>query len=76
MPRSAADRGTGHLAAPLALHPRKRLREDIVLKVNGTPLPTRDHTVTEQPKNHRVRYVPGPAGEPPSRCAVEEETDK
>ncbi|MFB6819801.1 transposase [Streptomyces sp. NPDC056347] len=37
----------------LALRPRKRFRKDAVLIVDGTLVPTRDHTVAEQSKNYR-----------------------
>ncbi len=37
----------------LALQPRKRFAKDTVLIVDGTLVPTRDHTVAEQSKNYR-----------------------
>lgn len=37
----------------LALQPRRRFRKDTVLIVDGTLVPTRDHTVAEQSKNYR-----------------------
>ncbi|MBV1940896.1 transposase [Streptomyces sp. BV286] len=51
--KSAADRVIGHLGPLLALQPRKRFRKDTVLIVDGTLVPTRDHTVAEQSKNYR-----------------------
>ncbi|MER5584648.1 transposase [Streptomyces asoensis] len=51
--KSAADRIIGHLGPLLALRPRKRFRKDAVLIVDGTLVPTRDHTVAEQSKNYR-----------------------
>ncbi|MFI0930076.1 transposase [Streptomyces sp. NPDC021012] len=51
--KSAADRVIRHLGPLLALRPRKRFRRDTVLIVDGTLVPTRDHTVAEQSKNYR-----------------------
>ncbi|MCQ4079693.1 transposase [Streptomyces sp. RB6PN25] len=51
--KSAADRIIDHLGPLLALQPRKRFRKDAVLIVDGTLVPTRDHTVAEQSKNYR-----------------------
>ncbi|MEU8682120.1 transposase [Streptomyces sp. NPDC048611] len=51
--KSAADRVIDHLGPTLALQPRKRFRTDTVLIVDGTLVPTRDHTVAEQSKNYR-----------------------
>ncbi|UUU27843.1 transposase [Streptomyces sp. DSM 40750] len=51
--KSAADRVVDHLGPLLALQPRKRFRRDTVLIVDGTLVPTRDHTVAEQSKNYR-----------------------
>ena len=51
--KSAADRIIDHLGPSLALQPRKRFRKDAVLIVDGTLVPTRDHTVAEQSKNYR-----------------------
>ncbi|WP_138907946.1 transposase [Streptomyces chryseus] len=51
--KSAADRIISHLGPLLALRPRKRFRKDTVLIVDGTLVPTRDHTVAEQSKNYR-----------------------
>ncbi|MFE5604910.1 transposase [Streptomyces coelicoflavus] len=51
--KSAADRIIDHLGPLLALQPRKRFREDTVLIVDGTLVPTRDHTIAEQSKNYR-----------------------
>lgn len=50
--KSAADRVIDHLGPLLAL-PRKRFRKDTVLIVDGTLVPTRDHTIAEQSKNYR-----------------------
>ncbi|SHI19380.1 Transposase DDE domain-containing protein [Streptomyces sp. 3214.6] len=48
--KSAADRVIAHLGP---LRPRKRFRKDAVLIMDGTLVPTRDHTVAEQSKNYR-----------------------
>ncbi|WP_435879777.1 transposase [Streptomyces werraensis] len=37
----------------LALRPRTRFWKDTVLIVDGTLVPTRDHTIAEQSKNYR-----------------------
>lgn len=51
--KSAADRIIDALGPSLALHPRRRFRKDTVLIVDGTLVPTRDHTVAEQSNNYR-----------------------
>ncbi|MEV0443557.1 transposase [Streptomyces spectabilis] len=51
--KSAADRIIDHLGPKLALQPRKRFARDTVLIVDGTLVPTRDHTIAEQSKNYR-----------------------
>lgn len=51
--KSAADRIIDDLGPHLALQPRKRFRKDTVLIVDGTLVPTRDHSVAEQSKNYR-----------------------
>lgn len=51
--KSAADRIIDHPGPALALQQRKRFRKDTVLIVDGTLVPTRDHTVAEQSKNYR-----------------------
>ncbi|MFI1401068.1 transposase [Streptomyces sp. NPDC020681] len=51
--KSSADRIIDHLGPMLALQPRKRFRKNTVLIVDGTLVPTRDHTVAEQSKNYR-----------------------
>ncbi|QOV40767.1 transposase [Streptomyces ferrugineus] len=51
--KSAADRIIDHLGPLLALQPRKRFRKDTVLIVDGTLVPTRDHSIAEQSKNYR-----------------------
>jgi hypothetical protein len=51
--KSAADRIIDHLGPRLALQPRRRFRKDTVLIVDGTLVPTRDHSITEQSKNYR-----------------------
>ncbi|GHE98419.1 hypothetical protein GCM10018772_23560 [Streptomyces fumanus] len=51
--KSASDRIINHLGPSLALLPRKRFRKDTVLIVDGTLVPTRDHTIAEQSKNYR-----------------------
>ncbi len=51
--KSAADRIIDHLGPMLALQPRKRFAKDAVLIVDGTLVPTRDHTIAERSKNYR-----------------------
>ncbi|MEV6592372.1 transposase [Streptomyces acidicola] len=51
--KSAADRIIDHLGPSLTLQPRKRFRKDTVLIVDGTLVPTRDHTIAEKSKNYR-----------------------
>jgi len=51
--KSAADRIIDHLGPSLALRPRRRFRKGTVLIVDGTLVPTRDHTIAEQSKNYR-----------------------
>ncbi|MEU5282361.1 transposase [Streptomyces asoensis] len=51
--KSAADRMIDHLGPMFALHPRRRFRKEAVLIVDGTLIPTRDHSVAEQSKNYR-----------------------
>jgi hypothetical protein len=51
--KSAADRIVDHLGPLLALRQRKRFCRETVLIVDGTLVPTRDHTVAEQSKNYR-----------------------
>lgn len=51
--KSAADRVIAQLGPLLALQPRQRFRKDTVLIVDGTLVPTRDHTIAEQSKNYR-----------------------
>ncbi|MGW2864181.1 transposase [Streptomyces sp. NPDC001205] len=51
--KSAADCIVNHLGPELTLQQRKRFRKDTVLIVDGTLVPTRDHTIAEQSKNYR-----------------------
>ncbi|SCF91390.1 Helix-turn-helix of DDE superfamily endonuclease [Streptomyces sp. Ncost-T10-10d] len=51
--KSAAERITDHLGPMLALQPRKRFGKDTVLIVDGTLVPTREHTVAAQSKHYR-----------------------
>ncbi|RAJ49659.1 DDE superfamily endonuclease [Streptomyces sp. KhCrAH-43] len=51
--KSAAGRIIDRLGPKLALQPRKRFAKDTVLIVDGTLVPTRDHTIAEQSKNYR-----------------------
>ncbi len=53
MSKSPADRIVDQLGPLLALRQRKRFRKGTVLIVDGTLVPTRDHTVAEQSKNYR-----------------------
>jgi len=50
--KSSAGR-IAHAAPQLALKQRQRFRRDTVLIVDGTLVPTRDHTIAEQSKNYR-----------------------
>ncbi|MFK3732857.1 transposase [Streptomyces sp. NPDC088090] len=51
--KSAADRIINDLGPMLALHPRNRFAKGTVLIVDGTLVPTRDHSVAERSKNYR-----------------------
>ncbi|MFJ8057708.1 transposase [Streptomyces sp. NPDC096142] len=51
--KSAADRIIDHIAPLLAIRQRRQFRKDTVLIVDGTLVPTRDHSVAEQSKNYR-----------------------
>jgi len=51
--KSAAGRIIDHLAPALAHQRRKWFRRDTVLIVDGTLVPTRDHTVAERSKDYR-----------------------
>jgi hypothetical protein len=51
--KSAADRIIDHLGPALALQQRKRFRKDTVLIMDGTLVPTHDHTIAEQSRNYR-----------------------
>jgi hypothetical protein len=51
--KSAADRIIDDLAPKLALRPRKRYAPETVLIVDGTLVPTRDHTIAAKSKNYR-----------------------
>ncbi|KOV18907.1 transposase [Streptomyces sp. XY413] len=51
--KSAADRIIDHLGPMLALQPHKRFAKDTLLIVDGTLVPTRDHTISAQSKNYR-----------------------
>ncbi|CCK24998.1 Putative transposase for insertion sequence element IS112 [Streptomyces davaonensis JCM 4913] len=51
--KSAVDRIIDHLGPMLALQPCKRFAKDTVLIVDGTLIPTRDHSVAERSKNYR-----------------------
>ncbi|WP_344322234.1 transposase family protein [Streptomyces macrosporus] len=51
--KSAAGRIVDHLGPALALQPRRRFRRQIVLIVDGTLVPIRDHSIAERSKNHR-----------------------
>ncbi len=64
VPKSAADRIIDHLGPLLALQSRKRFAKDAVLIVDGTLVPTRDHTIAEKSKNYRysTNHHPAPAG--------------
>ncbi|MFF1900684.1 transposase [Streptomyces sp. NPDC058206] len=51
--KSAADRIIDQLGPLIALQPRRRFAKDAVLIVDGTLVPTRDHSIAEQSKNYR-----------------------
>jgi len=51
--KSAADRIIDQLGPQLALKQRKRFHKDAVLIVDGTLVPTRDHSIAAQSKNYR-----------------------
>ncbi|MFJ9968335.1 transposase [Streptomyces avermitilis] len=51
--KSAADRIIDHVGPLLALKQRKRFRAGTVLIVDGTLVPTRDHSTAAQSKNYR-----------------------
>ncbi|MEW1914272.1 transposase [Kitasatospora sp. NPDC085895] len=51
--KSAAGRIIDHVGPLLTLNPRRRFRKDTVLIVDGTLVPTRDHTIAAQSKNYR-----------------------
>ncbi|WP_413754969.1 transposase [Streptomyces sp. MMBL 11-3] len=51
--KSAADRILDHLAPLLAISSARRRREDTVYIVDGTLVPTRDHSVAASSKNYR-----------------------
>ncbi|MER5778355.1 transposase family protein [Streptomyces sp. NPDC002039] len=57
--KSAAGRIIDHLGPMRALQPRRRFAKDAVLIVDGTLVPTRDHTISAQSKNHRLDQPPG-----------------
>ncbi len=52
--KSTASRVINHLGPLLALQPRKRFARDTVLIVDGTLVPTRDHTIAERSKTSHV----------------------
>ncbi|MEU6846320.1 transposase family protein [Streptomyces sp. NPDC046716] len=56
--KSAADRIIDHLVPLLAIRQWKQFRKDTVLVVDGTLVPTRNHTVAEQSKNYRFFQRP------------------
>ncbi|MEU8542395.1 transposase [Streptomyces sp. NPDC048717] len=51
--KSTAGRVINHLGPLLALQSRKRFAKDTVLIVDGTLVPTRDHSIAERSKNYR-----------------------
>ncbi|MFE3518948.1 transposase [Streptomyces sp. NPDC059166] len=68
--KSAADRIINHLGPKLALQPRKQFAKDTVLIVDGTLVPTRDHSVAEQSKNYRYSTNHQVVIDADSRCVV------
>jgi hypothetical protein len=51
--KSSADRIIDHIGPLLALKQRQRFHTGTVLIVDGTLVPTRDHSITERSKNYR-----------------------
>ncbi|WND32824.1 transposase family protein (plasmid) [Streptomyces sp. BB1-1-1] len=51
--KSAADRIIDQLGPLIAFQSRRRFAKDAVLIVDGTLVPTRDHSIAEQSKNYR-----------------------
>ncbi|UNR57605.1 transposase [Streptomyces sp. A10(2020)] len=51
--KSTVDRVVDDLGPRFALRPRRRFAKDAVLIVDGTLVPTRDHSVAERSKNYR-----------------------
>ncbi len=51
--KSTVGRVVDDLGPRFALHPRRRFAKDAVLIVDGTLVPTRDHSVAERSKNYR-----------------------
>ncbi len=51
--KSSANRIIDNLGPRLALQPRKRFAKNTVLIVDGTLVPTRDHTSADRSKNYR-----------------------
>jgi hypothetical protein len=51
--KSAANRMLHHIGPLLALTSRRRFRPGTVLIVDGTLVPTRDHSIAEQSQNYR-----------------------
>jgi hypothetical protein len=51
--KSSADRIIDHIGPLLALKQRQRFHAGTVLIVDGTLVPTRDHSITERSKNYR-----------------------
>ncbi|MFJ6907147.1 transposase family protein [Streptomyces griseoluteus] len=73
---SAVCRVVDHLGRLLALKQRQRFRKDTVLIVDGTLVPTRDHSIAEKSKNHRYSTnhqsssMPTPAWSSPSGALI------
>jgi hypothetical protein len=51
--KSTADRIIDRLGPLIALQPRRRFAKGTVLIVDGTLVPTRDHSIAERSKNYR-----------------------
>ncbi|WP_329550575.1 transposase [Streptomyces sp. NBC_00696] len=68
--KSAADRIIDHLGPMLALQHRLRFAKDTVLIVDGSLVPTRDHTVAEQSKSYRYSTNHQVVVDADSRCVV------
>ncbi|MFJ5610625.1 transposase [Streptomyces sp. NPDC093221] len=68
--KSSADRIIGHIGPLLALKQRQRFHAGTVLIVDGTLVPTRDHSIAEQSKNYRYSTNHQVVVDPDTRLVV------